>query len=43
MPRCVAHLDGKDDKKLARWNRIAREAAKQAFRPVTPEVAAPSI
>lgn len=41
MPRCVAHLDGKDDKKLARWNRIAREAAKQAFRPVTPEVAAP--
>ena len=21
MPRCVAHLDGKDDKKLARWNR----------------------
>lgn len=41
MPRCVAHLDGKDDKKLSRWNRIAREAAKQAFRPVTPEVAAP--
>ena len=31
----------KGDKKLARWNRIAREAAKQAFRPVTPEVAAP--
>lgn len=41
MPRCVAHLDGKDDKKLARWNRIAREAAKQAFRPLTPEVCAP--
>ena len=65
MPRCVAHLDGKDDKKLAacvpvvmarsvarpdardgekrreRLERIAREAAKQAFRPVTPEVAAP--
>ena len=41
MPRCVARLEGKDDKKLARWNRIAREAAKQAFRPVTPEVAPP--
>ena len=41
MPRCVARLEGKADKKLARWNRIAREAAKQAFRPVTPEVAAP--
>lgn len=41
MPRCVARLEGKDDKKLARWNRIAREAAKQAFRPVTPEVCPP--
>ena len=41
MPRCVARLEGKDDKKRARWNRIAREAAKQAFRPVTPEVAPP--
>ena len=41
MPRCVARLEGKADKKLVRWNRIAREAAKQAFRPVTPEVAAP--
>ena len=41
MPRCVARLEGKADKKLIRWNRIAREAAKQAFRPVTPEVAAP--
>ena len=41
MPRCVARLDGRDDKKLLRWNRIAREAAKQAFRPVTPEVAPP--
>ena len=39
MPRCVAKLDGKDDKKRARWQRIAREAAKQAFRPVTPEIA----
>ncbi|MBQ9198356.1 MAG: 16S rRNA (uracil(1498)-N(3))-methyltransferase [Clostridia bacterium] len=39
MPRCVARLETGDDKKLARWNRIAREAAKQAFRPVTPEVA----
>lgn len=41
MPRSVAKLEGKDDKKLARWNRIAREAAKQAFRPLTPEVAPP--
>lgn len=41
MPRCVARLEDRADKKLARWNRIAREAAKQAFRPVTPEVAAP--
>ena len=41
MPRCVARLEGKDDKKLVRWSRIAREAAKQAFRPVTPEVCPP--
>ena len=41
MPRCVARLEGKADKKLIRWNRIAREAAKQAFRPVAPEVAPP--
>ena len=41
MPRCVARLDEKDGKKLARWQRIAREAAKQAFRPLTPEVTAP--
>ena len=39
MPRCVAKLDGKDDKKRVRWQRIAREAAKQSFRPVTPEIA----
>ena len=41
MPRCVARLEAKADKKLIRWNRIAREAAKQAFRPVTPEIAPP--
>lgn len=39
MPRCVAKLDGKDDKKRQRWQRIAREATKQAFRPVVPEIA----
>ena len=39
MPRCVAKLEGKDDKKRVRWQRIAREAAKQAFRPITPEIA----
>ena len=38
MPRCVARLDGKDDKKRVRWQRIAREAAKQSFRPVTPVI-----
>lgn len=38
MPRCVAKLDGKDDKKRQRWQRIAREATKQAFRPVVPEI-----
>jgi len=41
MPRCVAHLDGMELTVLYPENRIAREAAKQAFRPVTPEVAAP--
>ena len=41
MPRCVARLDAKDEKKRARWQRIAREAAKQAFRPCTPEIAPP--
>ena len=41
MPRSVAKLGAEDGKKLARWNRIAREAAKQAFRPLTPEVAPP--
>lgn len=39
MPRCVAKLDGKDEKKRQRWQRIAREATKQAFRPVVPEIA----
>lgn len=41
MPRCVSRLEAGDDKKLARWNRIAREAAKQAFRPLTPRVEPP--
>ncbi len=41
MPRCVARLEKKDEKKLTRWRRIAREAAKQAFRPVTPEIGEP--
>lgn len=39
MPRCVAKLDGKDEKKRQRWQRIAREATKQAFRPVVPDIA----
>ena len=41
MPRCVSRLAADDEKKLARWNRIAREAAKQAFRPLTPQVTPP--
>lgn len=41
MPRSVARLDAHDDKKLARWNRIAREAAKQAFRSHVPQVLQP--
>nr|WP_122011881.1 16S rRNA (uracil(1498)-N(3))-methyltransferase [Maliibacterium massiliense] len=42
MARCVARLDaGRDEeKKRARWQRIAREAAKQAGRAVVPEVGA---
>ena len=39
MPRCVARLASDDDKKRVRWQRIAREAAKQAFRAAVPEIA----
>ena len=38
MPRSVAKIDANDTKKIARWQKIAREAAKQAFRPVVPAV-----
>lgn len=42
MQRCVVRLDGRDgEKKRERWQKIAREAAKQSGRTVTPAVAAP--
>lgn len=41
MPRCIARLTADDDKKRIRWQRIAREAAKQAFRAAVPEIAPP--
>lgn len=34
--RCVARIQGDADKKIARWQRIAEEAAKQSGRGVTP-------
>ena len=40
--RCVARWEGKDaEKKAARFQRIAAEAAKQSGRAVTPEISAP--
>ena len=41
MPRCVARLSADDEKKRVRWQRIAREAAKQAFRASVPEITPP--
>ena len=42
MERCVVQLSGKDGaKKQERWQRIAREAAKQCGRARVPEVSAP--
>ena len=42
MSRCVVRLDDRDaEKKLLRWQRIAREAGKQSGRCVIPEVASP--
>ncbi len=42
MERCVVQLSGKDgEKKRERWQRIAREAAKQCGRARVPEVSAP--
>lgn len=36
--RCVARLTGPSEKKVARWQRIAEEAAKQSGRGVIPQV-----
>ena len=36
--RCVARIQGDADKKIARWQRIAEEAAKQSGRGVIPAV-----
>ena len=42
MSRCVVKLDPKDlNRKLERWNRIAREAGKQSGRCVIPVIAEP--
>lgn len=42
MSRCVSVVDGKDaPKKQERWQRIAREAAKQSGRAVVPQVHLP--
>ena len=42
LNRCVARPDAKDiSRRLERWNRIAREAAKQSGRSVIPAVSAP--
>ncbi len=39
--RSVPHIQGKEDKKLARWTKIAREASKQSFRLQIPGIAMP--
>ena len=39
--RCVVKLDGKDNK-LVRWNKVAREAAKQSGRASVPQVDTPA-
>lgn len=42
MERCVVKLEGKDaDKKVERWQKIAREAVKQCARVSVPEVLEP--
>ena len=42
LKRCVSRPDAKDiPRRLERWNRIAREAAKQSGRCVIPDVTAP--
>lgn len=38
---CISKIDGKQDKKLARWQKIALEAAKQSGRGIIPEIKLP--
>ena len=39
--RCVVRLDGNEEDKLARWNKVSVEAAKQCGRASFPEISAP--
>ncbi len=38
MSRCVSRLDGREDKKIARWQKIAEAAAKQSGRGIIPKI-----
>lgn len=38
---CVAKIDGKQDKKIQRWQKIALEAAKQSGRGIIPKITEP--
>jgi 16S rRNA (uracil1498-N3)-methyltransferase len=38
---CIAKISGKEDKKLARWQKIALEAAKQSGRGIVPKIESP--
>lgn len=38
MARCVSKVDGKEEKKLSRWQKIAEAAAKQSGRGIVPKI-----
>ncbi len=39
--RCVSQIDGKEKKKIQRWNKISLEASKQSSRGIVPQVLNP--